>query len=393
MDEVKADIDGGDHAGPRRSARPRAGPPARFRPPPPAPIKSEPVPVPVPLPLPASASAGDVKPRVPAEPKGAAAATKRGGARVKQDQAKTEPGSDSAAASAAPPPPKRQRRTAGVPVPAAAAAAAAATAAAAAAAPVPGGRTPQEEDLDGVLARETLTMDQRVTLTRGASVFGLTRREMDALPYKEVRNPHYRSAAPMRLYNVIVLYNASKAKYTAKGTTLSAARARRALAAARREETMAQRQTARRAQLIAALAAKHLELRGDSRLCNWYVEGSHKAWTLEATVGRMETMHILHVHTPYSAVVSAAYDEARGRVDRQGLRNDAEAECIDAYNQYMKKHAEAGVPASIARCVCGRPLVASELKVRGPDVREYSDRWGDSDSDDGYNRWGKRRYY
>jgi hypothetical protein len=51
------------------------------------------------------------------------------------------------------------------------------------------------------------------------------------------------------------------------------------------------------------------------------------------------------------------------------------------------------VPASIARCVCGRPLVASELKVRGPDVREYSDRWGDSDSDDGYSRWGKRRYY
>jgi hypothetical protein len=60
-------------------------------------------------------------------------------------------------------------------------------------------------------------------------------------------------------------------------------------------------QAPRRAEIIAALENLGLELRGDSKLCQTYIEcGAFENWTVTKIAWRMAQMNFLHQYTAYS---------------------------------------------------------------------------------------------
>ncbi len=74
----------------------------------------------------------------------------------------------------------------------------------------------------------------RITASRAKGEYGLTDDDLDALGCECVRNPHYRSAPPMRLYDLADVESAAEAKRAARPALLAAAAAAREQEAARR---------------------------------------------------------------------------------------------------------------------------------------------------------------
>ena len=258
-----------------------------------------------------------------------------------------------------------------------------------AAPPAPPNVAQLTNEVNRLLTQNFLTRDSSITLSRAYTLFRLTRRELDAIPYDAVKNPHYSSGPPMRLYNVGDLADACIAKYTAKGTTLAQAKAKRVLATQRRENTIEQRRALRTVELTQALAARHLELRFDSRLCDNYINNTADALSLEAVVNRMEQMHILHVHTPYAAVVDEVRNQADGFLDLRGLRDDVESICLMAFCDYVAAGGSAVETAVV--CSCGRPIPASRLNVTVPSWEDYCEyTWEERDRFRSFDRYGGR---
>ena len=100
----------------------------------------------------------------------------------------------------------------------------------------------------------------------------------------------------------------------------------------RRRSCMAARAPSRPTE---GLAAKGLDLRADSSLCNLYINGDRTVWSLDTTVARMVTMHVLDDHTRYPEMQESAHDRARAawgpdmgfdrddRYDRYGANGDS----------------------------------------------------------------------
>ena len=63
------------------------------------------------------------------------------------------------------------------------------------------------------LTKAVKTDKERMTATRAKSEYLLTENDLAQLGYEEARNPHYRNAAPMRLYDVDDLVEATLEKY------------------------------------------------------------------------------------------------------------------------------------------------------------------------------------
>jgi hypothetical protein len=82
----------------------------------------------------------------------------------------------------------------------------------------------------------------RITASRAKGEFGLTEDDLDGLGCEHVRNPHYRSAAPMRLYELAEVESMVETKRAARAAAFSA---RESDAARKRELAAASRAAAR----------------------------------------------------------------------------------------------------------------------------------------------------
>lgn len=219
-------------------------------------------------------------------------------------------------------------------------------------------------------AREEITKlkSQLITATRAKKEYVLTESDLDKLPCTLANNPHYKCAAPMRLYKLVDIMDLANAKHA----SLEDARSRRqsiALKAAvtrqqntealyqRVNETLdtwgvnqdALRIYSRRATIFldnlssrnehavlselrecwqrlvhlrSALAQKGLALRQDSRLCSSFID--YNNGDLDEIVSTMEEMNFYFEHTNYERLREEAFDRiVRREKYYKGIHTDA----------------------------------------------------------------------
>jgi hypothetical protein len=139
-------------------------------------------------------------------------------------------------------------------------------------------------------------MDKTYTKTQAKSLFRLTDKDMEDLPYRQKCNPRFRSAPSMRLYTMRVLLQKAKKKYGTK-RQMNEQKAIQAQRAAKRQQTKDHARLRRRAELVEKLGRRGLELRGDSRLCHAYIENGHG--DVDQITDCMHEMDFYHRHTDY----------------------------------------------------------------------------------------------
>lgn len=133
--------------------------------------------------------------------------------------------------------------------------------------------------------------NQRICASKAKNVYKLTERDLNGLECEHICNPHYRSAAPMRLYRLRDVIDISKAQIpkipkTTRTTTRTT------------KKTQPNNSTTRRVKLIQALENRGIELRDDSRLCNDYIKCDKGA--IEEIVEVMVEMDFFHKYTNYA---------------------------------------------------------------------------------------------
>jgi hypothetical protein len=315
----------------KRARKAAAAPPATVvaealaaAPPPPAPAAAAAAPLP--------AKRGRKPARAPPAPAAAAAApppSAPAAAPPPSAPAAAPPPPAPAAAAAAPLPAKRGRKPA-----------AAATAPPAATPPAPAvpskPRVFRSGDAD-LPACPSYELDSRVTKTGAlGAAFCLSASDLASIGCEYKRNPHYRSAAPMQLYEVREVWAAALNKHGGP-EGIRAAADKRDAAAEKRRTTLAANEKQRRAAQLAMSELRHSELatalhsfglkiRGDSFLCSQYIrEGPTWDWPLQNVVRRMAEMKFLHEYTNYASALQCIRDDYRAE-GRWWNRHETEAE-------------------------------------------------------------------
>ena len=160
--------------------------------------------------------------------------------------------------------------------------------------------------------------------------FCLSAKDLAALNFTEVPNPHFRRAgAPMKLYVLEDVRAAAHAKHGG-AAGVEAAAAKRSAAADKRRATVQGRCDHRRLQLVTALGKFGLELRADSKLCESYINRAG-SFTIDQVVRRMCEMRFLHHHTHYVDILHDIRRDIREmgeRWDSDETADDAEVQAV-----------------------------------------------------------------
>lgn len=191
----------------------------------------------------------------------------------------------------------------------------------------------QKERMVFNLQKAIDTVKECMTASRAKSELLLTETDLDQLPSKRVANPHYGSAAPMRLYTVDALLDLCADKYkTWEGFCQH--KVDRAERARKLEAARVRKRAERKAELEAALNAHGVPLRNDSRMCESYVASGHgiHGESMQAIVEIMREMHFLYKHTRYSAIIEEIKQEYRSwgewyRIDEVVEESKVRAAC------------------------------------------------------------------
>ncbi|KAJ3171209.1 hypothetical protein HDU88_008246 [Geranomyces variabilis] len=153
----------------------------------------------------------------------------------------------------------------------------------------------------------------RICQSTACQRYRLSVNDLADLEYATCRNPHYRSATPMKLFNIGLVEGLAYAKHGGPpGVTLAHIKLEE------RREKLAQskidKTAKRRKELTDALRAKGLQLRSDSRISEYYISGSKQAYSLEKTVETAERMHIIHTHSNYKRLLDQSYEEIQQEI-------------------------------------------------------------------------------
>jgi hypothetical protein len=265
----------------------------------------------------------------------------------------------------------------------------------------------------------------RVCASTAKSDYLLTDGDLAALPCELVRNPVYRSAAPMRLYLVRDLIRAALAKHGGRDAEIRRARAS---ASARGGEAAMERRASREALLARklgvpilaelshvfsfseaacrardtyvgsgrggaagaaaeimaahdrintleqALAARGCELRHDSRLCRAFID--HDDGDPEDIAITMEEMKFYFAHTDYDSILDELWEDARDerndydsddgyreRIDPDELSACAKSEALKRWAE-THDHDAPELPSSLRATVCqskARSIMTSHM--------------------------------
>ena len=197
---------------------------------------------------------------------------------------------------------------------------------------------------------------EKVTATRAKAEYRITETDLSSLRCLETQNPHYRSAAPMRLYLSSAVQKLSLQKHGSSEELVKKKR-KASEVADKRAATKKRKMEERRAELESALEAGGLELRGDSRRCQDYIAGK-RGFSLEQVVATMDKMHVVHDHSIFEEILSNwKGDGYIPRDEWECLKSDAENEAFRLYERAKngwEKTPECDRSAA-SLCSCGRP--------------------------------------
>lgn len=154
--------------------------------------------------------------------------------------------------------------------------------------------------------RSTKIPYRMITRTTAMKEYCLKAREVDSIPFLQVANPHYRSAAPMRLY---LLRDVLSVQGDRDVETI---KAKKEVQLKKRRQTIAMTREERRHQLTNALQEIGLEYREDNELCRTFL--INKQIDLSMVVEETAFLHYLHQYTDYhdrlEDYVETLYDDA-----------------------------------------------------------------------------------
>jgi len=193
-----------------------------------------------------------------------------------------------------------------------------------------------------------------ITSTKAKSEYKLNEKDLSPLKGTLLANPHYRSGPPMRLYSLVDVVKASKAKMEAKGTTLEEARQKTQARGEAVKRGKLDAKEKRRIALIDALAAVGLEL-DDSPSNTIFIEntrGSKPA--LEQTVQQAVHKHNIECHIPTDRMSDYVDNSQNDDLwDRYGGDVwELEREALEILS-VVEKEME-GVDSGSVACKCGR---------------------------------------
>jgi hypothetical protein len=128
-----------------------------------------------------------------------------------------------------------------------------------------------------------------------ALAMGLKQSKLETMAYEEVKNPHYSSGPRSRVYSLIdideILFESPEELQ---------ARRRRSNDAKERAAARTQVRETRLSELEAALRARNLQLRTDSKVCDDFIQGNKFALaTAELVADVMEDMYFFFNYTDY----------------------------------------------------------------------------------------------
>ena len=190
----------------------------------------------------------------------------------------------------------------------------------------------------------------KIVATTAKKDYALNEDDLSEIRCKQVRNPHYSCAAPMRLYRVVDIQRYLSRKYGGYKAYLKAQKLK-ATQKEQRKATIMKNQNEKRKrleqfieqnninyveicgysataqmcfdkydldgflecvnrynELSNALRLKKCNLRNDSKLCQMYIDGVSR-YTLEETVNVMEEMQFLFRYTEYKTIRDRIADE------------------------------------------------------------------------------------
>lgn len=147
------------------------------------------------------------------------------------------------------------------------------------------------------------------------STYKLTDAQLDDIPYVEKGNPYYRCAAPMKLFKVRDVKRAWYLKYHDE-QTFNSIQDKKQLSKEKAQLTKTAKIEKRRSKLKEALAARGCSLRGDSRLCDNYID--HGKGKPDEIAIVMEEMKFYYEKTRYTTFFE---QEKRGEYEYKGYFN------------------------------------------------------------------------
>jgi hypothetical protein len=184
----------------------------------------------------------------------------------------------------------------------------------------------------------------QMTATRAKSLFQLNETDLALLPCKEVTNPHYKRAAPMRLYDIDDLVDACVQKYETWEAFAARRDKRKSVTQARRNAIAANR-VQRRADLEQALGQHGLRLRADSRMCAAFVQTGRGIFgeSMQEVVEIMREMDFLYTHTNYSGIVDDIREEYREWGEWYDMDEVVDTAKTRAVREWRKAHASSDI--------------------------------------------------
>lgn len=140
--------------------------------------------------------------------------------------------------------------------------------------------------------------------TTAKKQYHLTDKEISGLVTYSVANPHFRSASEMILIKLRDVLEFLCQKYNCDLSQAMVLLANNGQKREQKKQKMAQtreiNRNQRKSELVDAMNQYHLVIRSDSKLCEGYIDGTIKNWTLPQIVERMCQMKYLYEHTNFS---------------------------------------------------------------------------------------------
>jgi hypothetical protein len=195
---------------------------------------------------------------------------------------------------------------------------------------------------DTVIAALVKDESRKISATTVKKIFCLKEDDIDHLHYDTVPNPHYRCAAPMRLFGLHDCLKVACEKHGSIAqirTIIREKEHKSELRKRKRAENERARYNDRRQELIDAFTERNLDIRGDSRLCTDYLarkKGSVREAHWIAQV--MDEMRFYKNHTKYDDFFVECRDawlDYKGRYHRDEVSDEAK---IKALHDWVQRH-------------------------------------------------------
>lgn len=174
-------------------------------------------------------------------------------------------------------------------------------------------------------------------MTSAKKAYCLTDKDLVGVSHTLKPNPHYRSAAPMKMYTKLDLIRVAYKKYQNRGKMVTTKK-KRDETSYKRQETKAKQRQDRETALRLELLKYDLYIRNDSRVCNEYIQtgSGPNGENLQDVVEVMREMDWFFKHTNYRHVFQNIKDEYRWNrewYDIVDVSEEAKERVMQAYKR------------------------------------------------------------